>query len=152
MIAIAASLDKEAQSRTGAGATAIIYRTDDSCGLGENSPEPSASENRRKCGSGLTGQVGRAALVGWSCGRPFALLQQKQGDQLVLWWGFLLVGAVLKCFKSNSVPFPRGKQKGVQVSRRGLLSGWARAAPATSQRTRAGNLRQNLVAEAPNLL
>lgn len=108
VIAIAASLDKEAQSRTGAGATAIIYRTDDSCGLGENSPEPSASENRRKCGSGLTGQVGRAALVGWSCGRPLTLIQQKQGSQLVLWWGFLLVGAVLKCFKSNCVPLAEG--------------------------------------------
>lgn len=78
--------------------------------------------------------------------------QQEQGYQLVLWWGFLLVGAVLKCFKSNCVPLPRGKQKGVQVSWRGLLSGWVHAAPATSQRTWAGNLRQNLVAEAPNLL
>lgn len=73
VIAIAASLDKEAQSRTGAGATAIIYRTDDSCGLGENSPEPSASENRRKCISGLTDEVGRVALVGRSCGRSFAV-------------------------------------------------------------------------------
>lgn len=49
MIAIAASPDKEAQPRTGAGATAIIYRTNDSCGLEENSTKYSASEKRRKC-------------------------------------------------------------------------------------------------------
>lgn len=49
MIAIAASPDKEAQPRTGAGATAIIYRSSDSCGLEENSTKYSASEKRRKC-------------------------------------------------------------------------------------------------------
>lgn len=54
MIAITAALDKEAQSRTGAGATAIIYRADDICGLEENSPKPSAfaPKARRKCISG----------------------------------------------------------------------------------------------------
>lgn len=54
MIAIAAAFDKEAQSRTEHGATAIIYRTDDICGLEENSPKPSASAPKtgRKCVSG----------------------------------------------------------------------------------------------------
>lgn len=51
VIAIAAVLDKEAQSRTGAGATAISYRMDDICGLEENSPKTSASVPKigRKC-------------------------------------------------------------------------------------------------------
>lgn len=50
MIAIAATLDKEAQSRTGAGATAIIYRTGDICGLEENSlkPEGNAYQDTQK--------------------------------------------------------------------------------------------------------
>jgi len=87
VIAIAAALDKEVQSRTGARATAIIYRTDDICGLEENSPKPSASapKTRRKCISGHSEfEVCRAAFAGQHCDSPVLCIS---AVAVLLTWG-----------------------------------------------------------------
>lgn len=82
VIAIAAVLDKEAQSRTGAGATAIIYRMGDKCGLEENSPKISAFVHKtgRKRIWGLAERCLQDSNV---ASYPFAS-QQKQCYHLVI--------------------------------------------------------------------